>query len=195
MKTLPLKSKDSIPDDIRVEIKFGHGEFYFDFDSLAVACEGDPSFLLKMEPTAEVSALSGDPALIYITKDVSIPLTGSEIRRMVRRCLAPAQYQALKGEVGIFYDVNDDFYDPDNGFALRPVDDEEYSEVLREAQELIEKKMDIIALARVSTLLLSGKVDSAEEVVSQMRHPEKAQEKIDKFKETYAGLPHGQWKG
>ncbi|MFA9232347.1 MAG: hypothetical protein ACEQSU_16640 [Microgenomates group bacterium] len=56
-------------------------------------------------------------------------------------------------------------------------------------------KSDGIALVRVGALLLRGKVDDAEMVISGMHDKSKAMGRLDEWESKYAGRPHGQWKG
>lgn len=56
-------------------------------------------------------------------------------------------------------------------------------------------KSDGIAMVRVCALLLLGKVDDAEMVIAGMHDKTRAMARLTEWKSTYAGSPHGQWKG
>lgn len=56
-------------------------------------------------------------------------------------------------------------------------------------------KSDGIALVGVGALLLRGRVDDAERVIAGMHDKSTALTRLTEWKSTYAGRPHGQWKG
>ena len=67
-----------------------------------------------------VSCLSGEPAYRYASSEVSLGLSHDELYRLMRLDLTAHEYTALRTQYGIFYEIHDDFYDPETGFALQP---------------------------------------------------------------------------
>lgn len=68
-----------------------------------------------------VSDISGEPAVGYRTDEVSLALTVSELHRLLRRDLLPAEFFALAQKYGVFHEIHD-FYDLNTGIALQPYD-------------------------------------------------------------------------
>jgi hypothetical protein len=68
------------------------------------------------------SVISGEPGILFRTSEVSTSMTVGELRRLVFRSLRPEEFKALKEKHGIFFEIHDDFYDPETGEALQPKD-------------------------------------------------------------------------
>lgn len=67
------------------------------------------------------STISGEAGCIrYYTSEVDIYLTKEEAVRLMATALRPHEALALIKEVGMFYEVHDDFYDPKTGHAFQP---------------------------------------------------------------------------
>lgn len=79
--------------------------------------------------------------------------------------------------------------------AMRAMDFDLVDELCEISLQACYIKSDGIALARVGALLLRGKVDDAERVIAGMHDKSKAMDRLTVWKSTYAGSPHGQWKG
>jgi hypothetical protein len=66
------------------------------------------------------SMLSGEPAYLYRSMDVEIPLSHDELVRLGRLDLTPDEYFRLRDHYGLFHEVHEDFYDPETGDSLQP---------------------------------------------------------------------------
>lgn len=60
--------------------------------------------------------------LVYLAGDVRLQLTPREMDRFARHALMPKEYGALVCKFGMFYEVHEDFYDPDTGEPLQPIE-------------------------------------------------------------------------
>lgn len=67
------------------------------------------------------SILSGHPAITYQADDLAFALSQDEVRRLILRALTPGEYFALIDRFGEFFDIHDDFYDPETGEAVQPI--------------------------------------------------------------------------
>jgi hypothetical protein len=65
------------------------------------------------------SDLSGEPGYLYRTHDVQILLTKEELCRLVLRRLFPSEALQLLKRFGEFFEIHNDFYDPDTGEAFQ----------------------------------------------------------------------------
>lgn len=77
---------------------------------------------LELEPIdGIVSVISGQPAVVYRADDLTISMTPKELLRFLARDLRPDEFFALRERYGDFFEIHDDFYDPQSGQALQPV--------------------------------------------------------------------------
>lgn len=103
---------------IGIEIRHAGGTMTADPNLLALACLNGE--IADFRPTSEVSLLSGQPAIIYCTDSLEIPLTPDEVERLTFRALTPEEFGRLLEHFGMEYEWHEDFYDPDTGEALQP---------------------------------------------------------------------------
>lgn len=61
------------------------------------------------------SDLSGEPGYLYRTHEVQILLTKEELCRLALRRLHPPEVLQLLKRFGEFFEIHDDFYDPQTG--------------------------------------------------------------------------------
>ncbi len=66
--------------------------------------------------------LCGHPGLLYQDFDAKFHLCESHLRDLIRHRLSPADFHALFRRVGNVFMLHGDFYDPETGEALQPVD-------------------------------------------------------------------------
>ena len=114
--TLPL---------LRLEIAHQDGVDVFDPNGLIVKIAGSSDLEAEWKPlgwegTHVRSVLSARPAVVYRSGDKQIPLTVSELRRLVLSALRPPEVLALLEVFGDFFEIHDDFYDHGTGQALQP---------------------------------------------------------------------------
>ena len=77
----------------------------------------------KLEPLpTEVSIISGQPAIRFSTDDIKLLLTPEECFRLAANSLTSEEYFSIRNKFGDFYEIHDDFYDPETGEACQPVD-------------------------------------------------------------------------
>lgn len=76
---------------------------------------------LELKPADAKSIISGAPAVVYRADDLEIPLTPEELFRFMKHDLKPEEYLALRGHFGMFYEIHEDFYEPDHHFACQPM--------------------------------------------------------------------------
>lgn len=75
---------------------------------------------LELKPIDGVkSVISGKPAVVYRADDLAIPLTPEELMDLFGLNLSPDAFFKLRDHYGVFYEIHDDFYDPDTGAALQ----------------------------------------------------------------------------
>jgi hypothetical protein len=102
--------------------------------SAMVALQGSMPDLPGRFPTGDVfnphdltpidgvfSMLSGEPAVIYRTDEMEIPLSVDELVRFMAHDLKPSEFRVLIEHFGEFHEIHDDFYDPDTGESLQPI--------------------------------------------------------------------------
>jgi len=79
--------------------------------------------LLKLKPMPSArSLISGKPAVVYATDEVTVPLSPEEVNRLALRSLRPDEFLSLLAVTGVFHELHDDFYDEQTGEALQPQD-------------------------------------------------------------------------
>lgn len=93
------------------------------------------SWMANFEPCA-TSVLSALPSFIYHTAEVSVPLTRSEIGRLLRFSLSRGEYFRLVEKFGVFFEICPFFYDEVTGEALHPVKGDTADERQRHTQIL-----------------------------------------------------------
>lgn len=75
---------------------------------------------LELRPLVDVgSLLSGEPAVLYKTDELTIPLTVEELSRFIGHALLKDEYLKLRDHFGMFYEIHEDFYDPDTTEPLQ----------------------------------------------------------------------------
>lgn len=78
---------------------------------------------LALVPRTDVlSMLSGEPSVAFRHDDIVIDLTPEELLRLIARRLHPEEYMSLRERFGMFYDLNDDFYDHRTGETYDPME-------------------------------------------------------------------------
>ncbi|MTH94682.1 hypothetical protein [Roseibium sp. RKSG952] len=78
-------------------------------------------FLTKATPVPDaVSIISGEPAIIYRTQEVTLLLTIDEAKRLVLNALSREEFEAIIQNAGAIWELHDDFYDPESGEAFQP---------------------------------------------------------------------------
>lgn len=88
-------------------------------DRLPTADVFNPHDLTPIDGT--FSMLSGEPAVVYRTDELEIPLSVDELVRFMAHDLKPSEFRVLIEHFGEFHEIHDDFYDPDTGEALQPI--------------------------------------------------------------------------
>ena len=126
----PPKNRLAEPLELlRIEIRHADGVLVVDPNNFLLAeFKGQLGGLRPAEKWRSV--LSGAPGVLWRSHDVEAALTVDELRRLARRALMPDEALALIERYGMFYEVHDDFYDPDGGVAFQPVDDDAYEREL-----------------------------------------------------------------
>jgi len=92
----------------------------FTASDLAVAGVAENLPLPVLGQGAFISDISGAPAYRYATSEVQLHLTATEMYRLMRRNLEPAEYLSLRTKFGVFFEIHDDFYDEATGKAMQP---------------------------------------------------------------------------
>ena len=106
-----------VPEIVRIVIKSRDRTVGADPNGRTMA-PADPR--LALGPPHKASELSGKPAYVYKTNQVELHLTDDELGRIIDRSLTPTEFFALKAKHGVFFEIHDDFYDPETGQALQP---------------------------------------------------------------------------
>lgn len=82
-----------------------------------------PFDILSIKPIDGVqSIISGEPAVIYRSDDIEIPMSTEELLRFAAHDLRPEEFLKLRETYGDFFEIHDDFYDPDTGEAFQPME-------------------------------------------------------------------------
>jgi len=100
-----------------VDARRTHG---FNYNTLIEAYIKDDLLKRLVPIDGLASVCSGEPAVLYRTREAEIAMTGEEIYRMCRNALTPEEFEAIVAQVGAIWELHDDFYDPDTGEALQP---------------------------------------------------------------------------
>jgi hypothetical protein len=80
---------------------------------------------LDLKPLeGQVSAISGEPAVVYRADDVVIPLTPRELLRFLAHALRPKEFFAIRDRYGSFFEIHDDFYNASSGMTYQPMIDD-----------------------------------------------------------------------
>ena len=98
-------------DPHKVELMTAKGSEFFNFTELKPL-------------TNQFSILSGFPAIRYRAEDVEILLTPEECFRLSAHSLLPEEYFKLRDHYGDFFEIHDDFYNPDSGDQFQPLEAE-----------------------------------------------------------------------
>lgn len=106
---------------LKIEIIHKNGVEVFDPVTIIMCLMKTPQSFELLEPTDQTSVISGEPALRYKTSSCDVPLTAQEIHSLVMKNLSKEQFFALKKVTGDFFEIHDDFYDPETGEALQPI--------------------------------------------------------------------------
>jgi hypothetical protein len=104
----------------RVEIVDRTGTRSYNPDSVfgVFGCDELHRSLIPVEGARSIC--SGDPAVLYRTHEAEIALTPEEVYRLTMRALTPEEFKAIYERVGYIWELHEDFYDPDTGFAEQP---------------------------------------------------------------------------
>jgi hypothetical protein len=115
-----MSQSDDILDVLRIEIHHANGTEVLDPNGVTIAMVSNPPAHRTWKPTDRVSIISGEPAILYKTHEVELALTPDETYRLVMRCLTRDEFRSLHKQVGSFFEIHGDFYDPQDGTALQP---------------------------------------------------------------------------
>lgn len=115
-----MKPTDPILDVLRIEIHHAGGVEAFDPNSLIIRIFDAPPTSQSWPALDKTSIISGEPAVVYKTHEVEVPLTVDEIVRLTTRSLTPVEFFVLLNETGGFFEIHGDFYNQTSGFALQP---------------------------------------------------------------------------
>jgi hypothetical protein len=117
---------------LKILIIDADGQHQFDPNSLLMATFQGELFYLK--PTDTKSILSGNPAVTYMSQDISVPLTIDELVRLVTLNLKPREYRKLVSTYGIAHEWHSDFY-AENGYPIQPkeMDEDFIKQIKRDA--------------------------------------------------------------
>lgn len=109
------------PAYLRIEILTGESVIAADPNTLTVmAIDYRLDGLAPYKTYPAESILSGGPAVVYRTFDLTLLLTPAELSRLVRRALKPAEFLQLKEQYGDHFEWHDDFYDQVTGKSVQP---------------------------------------------------------------------------
>ena len=61
--------------------------------------------------------------VLYRSDDLEIRLTPDQLHRLISLNITPNEYDHLRELFGMFYEIHEDFYDPETGAALQPRED------------------------------------------------------------------------
>ena len=104
-----------------IEVEHASGVEHFDPNAQIMALAVSPEFVAAWKPVeGAVSSISGAPAIIMRTHDLEIALTVDEYAGLVGNELEPHEFKALLARYGSFFEIHDDFYDPESGEAWQP---------------------------------------------------------------------------
>jgi hypothetical protein len=103
-------------------VGFEHGSGTLNINCIRIEQQtlNEFSWMASFEPCA-TSVLSALPSFIYHSGEVSVPLTRSEIARLLRFSLSRGEYFRLVEKFGVFFEICAFFYDEETGEALHPV--------------------------------------------------------------------------
>ena len=105
-------------EGVDIDITSGTGTQRLDPNGLIAA-----TFTGKLDKLVPIegvqSDISGAPAVRYRSAEVLLHLTPEELKRLVTRCLEPAEFFALFNKYGEFFEVHSDFYNFETGKALQ----------------------------------------------------------------------------
>lgn len=117
-KNRPTQTDLSILD---IEITSTEGRIVYDPNTAAMTAASGQ--LPLGDPLPDVgSTISGKPAYKFRTTEVEMALTPDELLRLWRRDLRPDEYFKLREVFGVFFEIHDDFYDEEEGYAIQPMD-------------------------------------------------------------------------
>lgn len=122
--TYPPKNRRSTSLPIlRIEIEHSEGIEVFDPNGILMALVREPARLFGLAPLpSRASDLSLEPAVLYRADDLEVALSPEELIRLAAHNLAPVEYKALRDRFGMAHEWHEDFYDPDTGEALQPLE-------------------------------------------------------------------------
>ena len=118
--------KNRLPTErpvLDMEVEHRSGVEHFDPNTQIMALVTQPDFVAAWKPVEGAkSVVSGQPAIVYRTADLEIPLTVDEYAGLVGCELEPEEFRTLLETYGTFHEIHDDFYCPDTGEAFQPKD-------------------------------------------------------------------------
>jgi hypothetical protein len=104
-----------------IEITSSDGRSVYDPNTAAMTAASGK--LLFGEPLPEIlSDISGKSAYKFRTMEVEMALTPDELLRLWRRDLRPEEFFKLRDKFGVFFEIHDDFYDEEDGYAIQPME-------------------------------------------------------------------------
>ncbi|AOG03037.1 hypothetical protein [Bosea sp. RAC05] len=106
---------------LSIEIQHAQGTTVLDPNSsimMAVVTPGEVLELAALPNTKSI--LSGEPAVLYRSGNIEVPVTPPELLRLMTTSLEPKEFFKLMEVYGTAFEWHDDFYDFDSGEALQP---------------------------------------------------------------------------
>lgn len=122
MEDFPTKNRVTpVLEVCRIEVEHAGGVKVFDPNAQIIFLHTDADQVRTWQPIpGRCSDISGKPAILYRSSDLELVLTVPEWVAMVGNELEPHQFFALRERFGDFFEIHDDFYDPDTGEASQP---------------------------------------------------------------------------
>jgi hypothetical protein len=119
-----LSPRNRLPEArpvLDIEVEHASGTEHFGPNEQIMAFVVGPEMVAAWKPLdGVVSVISGAPAIIVRTHDLELPLTVDEYAGLVGCELEPHEFEALLARYGSFFEIHDDFYDPETGEAWQP---------------------------------------------------------------------------
>lgn len=110
-------------DILRIEIESAAGVETYDPNTLLIHAIDHPEQVISLTPMPDqVSDVSNDAAVLYRTDDLEIKLSPKELLRFIYHNLTAEEFFKLRDKYGDFYEIHDDFYEPNKGYAFQPVE-------------------------------------------------------------------------
>ncbi len=118
------RPRNRLPQELpilRIEIQHAQGTTVLDPNTSIMLAVGSPDEVLGFAPMPGTkSILSDEPAVLYRSGDIEVPVTPSELLRLMTTSLEPKEFFRLMEVYGSVFEWHDDFYDFASGEALQP---------------------------------------------------------------------------